>query len=156
MFDGLTELELLARLAGLEPASPYEIVRETIKRLGPDADFEERWKRFLHDGFLAGSASRHVEAPFNWPKVAERVQAYAATAQNAIASPPGKDKLDVVFHRDHRMDDGRYNNNGWLQELPDPITKLTWDNAVLFSPKTARELGVSTEARSRTRFFVPS
>ncbi len=40
------------------------------------------------------------------------------------------------------MDDGRYANNGWMQELPDPITKLTWDNAVLVSRKTARELGV--------------
>ena len=49
-----------------------------------------------------------------------------------------KDSLEVVFHRDYSLDDGRYNNNGWLQELPDPITKLVWDNAVLISRKTAR------------------
>jgi molybdopterin-containing oxidoreductase family iron-sulfur binding subunit len=48
----------------------------------------------------------------------------------------------VIFHRDYSVDDGRYNNNGWLQELPDPITKLTWDNAVLISRKTASELGL--------------
>ena len=55
---------------------------------------------------------------------------------------PGKDSLEVVFYRDAKMDDGRYANNGWMQELPDPITKMTWDNAVLVSRKTARELGV--------------
>ena len=50
--------------------------------------------------------------------------------------------LAVVFYRDAKLDDGRYANNGWMQELPDPVTKLTWDNAVLISRKTARELGV--------------
>ena len=48
------------------------------------------------------------------------------------------------------MDDGRFANNGWLQELPDPITKLTWDNAVLVSRKTARELGVKTVTSSKS------
>jgi len=55
---------------------------------------------------------------------------------------PLKDSLEVVFYRDAKMDDGRYANNGWMQELPDPVTKLTWDNAVLVSRMTARELGV--------------
>ena len=53
-----------------------------------------------------------------------------------------KNNLEVVFYRDAKVDDGRYANNGWMQELPDPITKMTWDNAVLVSRKTARELGV--------------
>ena len=47
-----------------------------------------------------------------------------------------------MFHRDYSVDDGRYNNNGWLQEMPDPVTKIVWDNVVLISRKTARELGV--------------
>ena len=51
--------------------------------------------------------------------------------------------LEVIFYRDSKMDDGRYANNGWMQELPDPVTKMTWDNAVLVSRKTARELGVA-------------
>jgi hypothetical protein len=51
--------------------------------------------------------------------------------------------LEVIFYRDAKVDDGRYANNGWMQELPDPITKMTWDNAVLVSRKTARELGVA-------------
>jgi len=51
--------------------------------------------------------------------------------------------FDVVLYRCAKMDDGRFNNNGWLQELPDPVTKVTWDNVLLMSPKTAKELGVA-------------
>ena len=51
--------------------------------------------------------------------------------------------LEVIFYRDAKVDDGRYANNGWMQELPDPITKISWDNAVLVSRKTAKELGVA-------------
>jgi molybdopterin-containing oxidoreductase family iron-sulfur binding subunit len=58
------------------------------------------------------------------------------------AGAPSKSNLEVVFQRDYSLDDGRYNNNGWLQEFPDPVTRLVWDNAVLISRKTAAELGV--------------
>ena len=58
-------------------------------------------------------------------------------------SAPTASNLEVVFYRDAKVDDGRYANNGWMQELPDPVTKITWDNAVLVSRKTARELGVA-------------
>ncbi len=77
-----------------------------------------------------------------------------ALVELKAASPPGRQRLDVVFYRDAKMDDGRHNNNGWLQELPDPITKLTWDNAVMLSPATAKELGVFTERnRQNQKFF---
>ena len=84
-----------------------------------------------------------------WPDpasapVAVKLDEAAAGALAGIKEmrPLGKDRLEVVFHRDYKVDDGRYNNNGWLQELPDPITKLVWDNVVLLSRKTAQELGV--------------
>jgi molybdopterin-containing oxidoreductase family iron-sulfur binding subunit len=67
----------------------------------------------------------------------------------APGAPPSKEKLDLVFHRDAKMDDGRHNNNGWLQELPDPVTKLTWDNAILMSKKTALELGLAPKVEKR-------
>ncbi|MFA7002600.1 MAG: TAT-variant-translocated molybdopterin oxidoreductase [Verrucomicrobiia bacterium] len=149
LFGGLTELEFLARLTGLEPFNSYEIVRETLRQRVDAANFEERWKRFLHDGFLAGSAGWHVDAPFNWAKVAERVRVLDT------APKPSKNKLEVVFHRDYSLDDGRFNNNGWLQELPDPITKVTWENVILLSAKTARELGVYFENPERGRLHVP-
>jgi molybdopterin-containing oxidoreductase family iron-sulfur binding subunit len=136
LFNGLTEIEVLARIAGLDSPNPYEIVRATFATYLRGADLEGAWRKFLHDGFLAGSAAASVQVNLDPQAVARLVQTAPKSA------PPGKDNLEVVFHRDYSLDDGRYNNNGWLQELPDPITKLTWDNAVLMSRKTAREFGL--------------
>jgi molybdopterin-containing oxidoreductase family iron-sulfur binding subunit len=138
LFGGLTELEVLSRLGGLSPATPYEIVRDTFAGIVGGGDPEPGWRKYLHDGFLANSAAKPVEVQLN-----------AAAVSHAVSglkiSVPGKDRLEVVFHRDYSLDDGRYNNNGWLQEMPDPTTKLTWDNAVLISRKTAAELGVQNK-----------
>ena len=134
LFGGLTELEFLARLGGLAETSANKVVRETFAGIsGNNAD--GAWNKFLHDGFLAGSATKTVSGNFNTVALA---QALAATKTSA----PGKDSLEVVLHRDYSLDDGRYANNGWMQEFPDPITKITWDNAVLVSRKTANELDV--------------
>ena len=135
LFGGVTELEVLARIAGSDMTDPYSIVRETFAATSLGGDLEATWKKFLHDGYLANSAAKPVAVALNEAAVA---QAIAAVHVPAAA----KDKLEVVFHRDYSLDDGRYNNNGWLQEMPDPVTKLVWDNAVLISRKTAAELGV--------------
>jgi MoCo/4Fe-4S cofactor protein with predicted Tat translocation signal len=134
LFGGVTELELLARIAGETVTSPYEIVRQTFTSY-VSGDSEPAWRKFLHDGFLANSAAKPVDV-----RLADGVVAKAVKATEGNA--PGKDKLEVVFHRDYSLDDGRYNNNGWLQELPDPVTKMVWDNGILISRKTASELGV--------------
>ncbi len=136
LFGGLTELELLARLAGAKVSSPYEIVRETFAALCAPAPAEPAWRKFLHDGFLAHSAPAPVEVTLNEGAVTD------ALARIKEPTPLGPSSLEVVFYRDYKLDDGRYNNNGWLQELPDPVTKLVWDNTVLLSRKTAHELGV--------------
>jgi len=147
LFDGLTELEVLAILAGAATTKPYEIVRETFRLLGGPG--ENEWRKFLRDGFLAGSAAEPASVEFNG-----KVFAPVLELLEAPKAIPGPGNLDVVFHRDYKMDDGRHNNNGWLQELPDPITKLTWDNAILMSPKTAQELGVATPLkRDQTQRF---
>ncbi len=146
LFGGITELEVLALIGGLAPASPYEIVRETFRSFGGDS--EDHWRKFLHDGFLAGSAPGAATVHLDPAELKRALGTLRATPA------PTKESLDVVFYRDAKMDDGRHNNNGWLQELPDPITKLTWDNAVLLSPATARELGVFTERnRQNQKFF---
>ena len=124
LFGGVTELEFLARLAGEAKTNPYDIARTTFGRS------DEEWKQFLFNGFLKGSA-----------KSAE--YSFEGSAPSASSPPaPTASSLEVLFYRDAKMDDGFYANNGWMQELPDPITKITWDNAVLVSHKTARELGV--------------
>jgi molybdopterin-containing oxidoreductase family iron-sulfur binding subunit len=136
LMGGLTELEVLARIAGAKMTDPYGIVRETFAGLCGSDPVEAAWRKFLHDGFLANSAAQPVEVSLNEGVVAEGL------AQVKQLSPLSKDRLEVVFHRDYSLDDGRYNNNGWLQELPDPVTKIVWDNVVLMSRKTAVELGL--------------
>jgi MoCo/4Fe-4S cofactor protein with predicted Tat translocation signal len=175
LFGGITELEVLALIGGLTPSSPYEIVRETFRALGSQnspgsgvvftaetvnnaisykwklnanaGDSENNWRKFLHDGFLADSASTAATVQYD-PAVFKQ-----AIGGLKAAPTPSKESLEVVFYRDSKMDDGRNNNNGWLQELPDPITKLTWDNAVLLSPATAKELGVFTDRNAQNQKF---
>jgi len=126
LFGGLTELEFLARLAGETQTNPYDIVR------GTHDTTEAEWKKFLFNGFKADSAPQPVQ-------LTRRITFPSAAPRGTLS----KDRLEVIFYRDAKVDDGRYANNGWLQELPDPITKMTWDNAVLISRKTAKELGVA-------------
>jgi molybdopterin-containing oxidoreductase family iron-sulfur binding subunit len=135
LFEGMTELELLARLAGLEPNGPYDIVRETFRTVTGAG--EEEWKRFLFSGFQEGSAAKPVEVA-----LAEAAVQGALQAAKPLAAG---DKLEVVFHSHYCVGDGRYNNNGWLQELPEAITKVAWDNLILLSPKTFEKLGLVNE-----------
>jgi molybdopterin-containing oxidoreductase family iron-sulfur binding subunit len=131
LFGGVTDLELLARIAGEAQTSAHEIVRATI------GGSDESWKKFLFNGF-AISETKTVSAV----RISDEAKTQIASQANAALAPLGKNNLEVVFYRDAKTDDGRYANNGWMQELPDPITKMTWDNAVLVSRATAKELGV--------------
>ncbi|EEF61934.1 TAT-variant-translocated molybdopterin oxidoreductase [Pedosphaera parvula] len=147
LFDGLTEIEVLARIAGEQTVSSYDIVRDTFRGIaGGD---EEQWKKFVHDGFLDKSAAKTVEVQLDSGAVSKGL---ASVVSSAV---PDKDKFEVVFHRDYRVDDGRLNNNGWMQELPDPVTKITWENTILLSPATARSLNISVENRENNRLMVP-
>ena len=147
LFGGVSELEVLARVAPLERTNPYDIVRETFARYaGSD---QERWKRFLHDGFLADSGGRVVDVQFDWSKAAR------AIGQMRPANAPSIDRLELVFHRDAKVDDGRYVNNGWLQEMPDPVTKMTWENVILLSQTTADALGLRIVDRNNNNLRTP-
>lgn len=138
LYEGLTELEVLARIGGQEAVRPHDIVRATFDALVQEAN-ENKWRTFLHDGYWKNTAAQPVQAGFN--------QQAAAEAMNAAVQPAalGKDNLEAVFHRDYSVDDGSFNNNGWMQELPDPITKISWENVVLVSQKTAYDLGFEEE-----------
>ena len=136
LFGGLTELEFLARVTGQSPINSYEIVRETFSlALGKPLDLqvEEVWKKYLFSGFGDSSLAK----PFT------KQPEFTGSLPPAKPVAPTASNLEVIFFRDAKVDDGRYSNNGWMQELPDPVTKMTWDNAVLVSRKTARELGVA-------------
>ncbi|MBI5689453.1 MAG: TAT-variant-translocated molybdopterin oxidoreductase [Verrucomicrobia bacterium] len=155
LFGGLTEIEVLARLAGQTPVDPYALVSATITGLaGAGANTEKTMARFLHDGLLEGSAYRPVAVRFDQAGV-ERLFSTPAPLPAFSAS-----NLEVRFVADHKVDDGRFANNGWLQECPDPITRIAWDNAILVSPKLGKELGIEPKgsllqvARKETAEFT--
>jgi molybdopterin-containing oxidoreductase family iron-sulfur binding subunit len=129
LYNGRSVHELLAVLLDKPGVSAYDTLREhTKKRLG-EADFEKKWRRAVHDGIVAGSAS----------------EALSVSGQK-FSQAPGQAPigLEVVFRTDPLVHDGRFANNGWLLEQPRPMTMLTWDNAVQISPATAARLGVET------------
>ncbi len=135
LFGGLTENEILARIAVETNADPYALVYETITGLA-GGDAEKAMRRFLHDGVLAETASPTIAVALNMASVRALFQKMPAKVEFSAKS------LEVRFVTDHKMDDGRFANNGWLQECPDPMTKISWDNAILVSPKLGKELGI--------------
>jgi len=141
LFGGLTQNEVLACFAGLPSTDPYTLVFETITaRAGNAAAADAMFRKFLHDGLLDGTAYRAV-------RVRPGMLLPKSFLDDIPAPPPvSKEAIEVRFIADARMDDGRYNNNGWLQECPDPITKISWDNAILISPRLAKELGIDSPA----------
>ena len=129
LFGARTPVEVLGVMTTGKDRPGYDIVRETWRPILGDGEFDTAWNRVLHAGFLAGS-----ELP-------EVVPAAGAVPAAAGASAGG---LELVFLPSPSVHDGRFANDGWLQELPDPLTKLTWDNPALVSPKTAETIGVTS------------
>lgn len=136
LFSGRSEIELLGLLADAPSYRGYELVRETFRARQPGNAFERQWRRALNVGVA-------VEAPTAvTPALRAEAIAAALGRRTAPSTPLSKTNLEAVFMVDAKMYDGRHANNAWLQELPDPVTKICWDNAALVSPKTAEELGV--------------
>jgi len=136
LYGGKSAIELLALVLGNPSASGYDLVRETVcERMGATG-FEPAWRRALHDGVLAGS--EFPAAPVQPPADTELAEAASEAPGDTTADGP----FTIVFAPDARVHDGRFANNAWLQELPDPLTKITWDNAALLSPASAEKLGV--------------
>ncbi len=137
LYGGRSAHEVLAGLTTTPGKPAYEAIRETWKKAAADAgvlDAEQFWRRSVHDGVVANTA-------FPLKRVAAG-DVFAAIGQ-APAVPSG---LDLVIRADATVHDGRFANLGWLQELPKPFTKLTWDNTVQLSPATASRLGIVNEA----------
>jgi len=139
LFGGLSEIDLLNALLGRPKVEGPELIQETYRATKPAGDFATAWSNFLRDGFAANVPARDRPASFNGG-------AAATAAQQHWTAPPAPttDSPEIVLVRSYAMDDGRYANNAWLQEMPDPMTKLTWDNAAIMSPAMAKSLGVET------------
>lgn len=143
MFHGVSDLNLLAMLLGRPRDETPKPIRETFNAINKAPGNPDLvWNAFLRDGFLTGSAALETStAAFNVGSAKAYLGANLAAQFPAAA---GATDLEVVLTADYKVDDGRYANNGWLQEMPHPITKITWDNAALLSVATARNLGVTT------------
>ena len=133
LFGGKTAIEVLGLMVAGKDRPGYDIVRETWKPILGEAVGDSKWNRVLHDGSLAGS-----ELPEVVPSFAAQPLAELASLSGAAAGG-----LEIVFLPSPSLHDGRFANDGWLQELPDPLTKLTWDNPALVSPRTAETLGLA-------------
>jgi len=136
LLEGKSPVELLTLVATGEDRPGHDEVRVTWQTLLGAADFAARFNRVLHDGVLAGQTAAPVA-----PSAAAMPELPGAGAPDA--------GLELVFRPSPAVRDGQWANNGWLQELPDPITKLTWDNAALLDPQTAAGLGVRSGDRVR-------
>ena len=148
LYGGKTLHELLAALTNQPERSAYQIVREHWQAHGGlGGDFERAWRQALHDGIVRSASAPATGAPAIATPAATTRPASAPAAPAAPSPPAGG--LELVFRPDPSVHDGRFANLGWLQELPKPLTKLTWDNAALMSPRTADGLGIQTEGTSR-------
>lgn len=131
-----SDIEILSLLVTGTEAKGYDLVRTTWSALLPAAGFEGGFRTVLHDGLHAVPAQA-ASAPVNTAAVAAAIAAQPFPRNNPSAS-----ELEIVFALSPTLHDGRYANNGWLMEFPDPVTKLTWDNAAIMSRATAGELGL--------------
>jgi molybdopterin-containing oxidoreductase family iron-sulfur binding subunit len=150
LYGGRSAHEVLAALLEQPNRTSHDIVREYWRGQAGGGDFELFWRRALHDGVVEGTAlaPKQVTLRREYGRIAIRPFA----AQPAAGPPGGSGELELVFRPDPTIWDGRFANNGWLQELPKPLTKLTWDNAALVSPATARRLGLASEEVVELRF----
>ena len=140
LFGGRTAIEMLGLIVGDKERPGYDIVRDTWRPILGEADFDNKWNRVLHDGLHAGS------------ELTEVVPAGKTDAVAALTAPAAASDLEIVFVPSVSLHDGRFANDGWLQELPDPLTKLTWDNPALVSPKTAESLDLEDEDMVRVEY----
>ena len=113
--------------------SGHDVVHRYWQGQKPGADFDQFWQTSLNNGVIADSAFSPKPVKLN-PALA------TATAKTGVTNAGD---IEIVLRPDPSIGDGSFSNNGWLQELPKPLTKLTWDNAALVSPATARKLGVT-------------
>jgi molybdopterin-containing oxidoreductase family iron-sulfur binding subunit len=133
-----SELELLTLLTTGEAVPSHEAVKETWKGTLRGGDFEKKWRRLLHDGLLSDSRAENII-----PRTDSRSLSGAANTVMASATKATVSNMEIGFTASNTFD-GRFANNGWLQELPDAVTKIAWDNVALMSPATAEELKVDS------------
>ena len=131
LYGGKTALDVLQTLLNEPMLSAYEAVRTTWKPV-IKGDFEAGWRKALHAGWIEGTA-------FDKTGAAAKVEILK------VSAPTSKDSIEIIFRPDPNVYDGRWSNVGWLQELPKPVTNLSWDNAAIVSGATLSKLGLEED-----------
>src|SRR5579862_691695 len=163
LYNGRSCYEILGAFLGEADRAPHDVIQEYWRGQHPsggnDKAFRDFWETSLHDGFIAGpvsssssqsSQSSARSSAANTRPSASAVSASVTPAANlskipAAVAPSQQQGLEVIIRPDSTIGDGRWSNNGWLQELPKPLIKISWDNTVLIAPATADRLGVTDE-----------
>jgi MoCo/4Fe-4S cofactor protein with predicted Tat translocation signal len=144
LHGGRSAIELLAMIEdGTPTKTSLDLVQATAKEIIGPNDFDRRWRDALHAGLLPGGAGKTADVePLKAPP---EVGVFSKTEiENG--------NLELVFRTSPGLYDGRFGNIGWLQEMPDPITRVTWDNTAVMSPATAAKLGVEQNTIVRLKF----
>ena len=139
LYAGKSAHEMLSALVGVSDASGYDIVRGYWQKQNAGPEFEAWWRKTLNDGFVEGSAYTPKAVSLKLPSLPVRTCRRPENDANSDAN-----SLEINLRRDPSVYDGQFANNGWLQELPKPMSKLTWDNAVLMGPRMADREGIKT------------
>ncbi len=147
LYDGHGLHEVVSIFQGKPGRSDHDIVKETWRNLwkqaGKSTPFDLFWRTSLHEGVVADSGFAPIP-----PETLPIRRDFLATWKRHEP----QEGIEIVFRPDPTIHDGRYTNNGWLQETPKPLTKLTWDNALLLAPATAASLGIENGAHLRVTF----
>ncbi|WP_395068894.1 TAT-variant-translocated molybdopterin oxidoreductase [Gracilimonas sp.] len=145
LFNGLSGIEFLNTIVNGSLEQGYSLVQDTFRGFF-SSGFNNRWTNILHDGIATTN---------NFNAVNVRISSDFASAMNrATSNISSTSGIEVVIRPDATLYDGRYANLGWLQELPDPMTKITWDNVALMSPAMAKRLGIEKPGPGNDAFDV--
>jgi MoCo/4Fe-4S cofactor protein with predicted Tat translocation signal len=137
LLGGRSAVELLAVMLEADEIQGRDIVRRTADAVAGESLSEREWRRLLHEGFVEAIAVKPVDAKYQGPA------GPVTEAKLALTNDIDQDDLDVLFLPADGVYDGRFANNGWLQEMPQSLTKITWGNAAVLSPRTAKALKVT-------------
>jgi MoCo/4Fe-4S cofactor protein with predicted Tat translocation signal len=152
LWGGVSEIEVLGAFLGEGDVNPYQVLRKSWQAKvssvpGTGAEFDLIWEKWVGDGVIRGTETS--------PETTLTLDGAAVTQAvgSLVAGAPKGAGVEIAFAPDYKVHDGRFANSSWLQEFPDPVTKLTWDNAALLSPATAKALGVDSD-RDNDKFSV--
>jgi molybdopterin-containing oxidoreductase family iron-sulfur binding subunit len=135
LYGGKTAHHFFQALLDEPGLSPYDAVRETWKPV-IKGDFETGWRKALHQGWIEGTA---------YAAIPPTAFIMGGLSKLKVSAPAPKDAIEIIFRPDPNVYDGRWSNVGWLQELPKPVTNLSWDNAAIVSGATLTRLGLEED-----------